>query len=187
MKIRETEIQGLLVLEPKVFEDARGYFYECYNERLFSEHGLPAGWVQDNESRSAMNVIRGLHYQLAPYAQAKLIRVLEGAILDVAVDLRKGSPTYGRWSGIGISSDNRLQLLVPKGCAHGFRVLTKSATVLYKCDDFYNPRAERSILFSDSHIAIDWGIDPAAAVVSEKDLNAPSFAGADNNFIFGNI
>ncbi len=182
MLIRETDIPGLLVIKPKVFEDARGYFYESYNERVFREKGLPTGWVQDNESRSGINVIRGLHYQLSPYAQAKLIRVLAGTILDVAVDLRQGSPAYGRWSGIEISSENRLQLLVPKGCAHGFRVLSRTATVFYKCDEFYNPGAERGILFSDEKIGIDWGIDPSAAIVSEKDMNAPSFADADNNF-----
>ncbi len=184
MQIRETEIPGLLVIIPKVFDDARGYFYESYNERVFREHGLPTGWVQDNQSRSVRNVVRGLHYQLEPYAQAKLIRVLEGAILDIAVDLRKGSPAYGRWSGIEISSGNRLQLLIPRGFAHGFRVISETATVFYKCDELYNPAAERGINYADEQLGIDWGVEPSSAVVSEKDKNAPSFSQANNNFVF---
>ncbi len=187
MKITETDIPGLLVIEPKVFEDDRGYFYESYNERVFAEHGLDMRFVQDNESRSGRDVIRGLHYQLAPHAQAKLIRVLEGAIFDVAVDMRRNSPTYKRWSGIEISAVNRLQVLVPKGCAHGFRVVSTTATVFYKCDEFYHPRSERGILFSDKALGIDWGIEPGIAVVSEKDRKAPVFADADNNFIFDQI
>ncbi|MFO7923774.1 MAG: dTDP-4-dehydrorhamnose 3,5-epimerase [Bacteroidales bacterium] len=187
MKIKNTEIPGLLVIEPKVFEDARGYFYESYNRRQFAERGLDMEFVQDNESRSDKDVIRGLHYQLAPYAQTKLVRVLEGSVFDVAVDMRKNSPTYGKWSGIEISAANRLQLLVPRGLAHGFRVITGKATVFYKCDSFYHPESERGILFSDEAVGIDWGIDPASAVVSEKDSRAPLFADADNNFIFGDI
>ena len=187
MEIRKTDIPGLLVIEPRVFEDARGYFYESYNERLFAEHGLDIRFVQDNESRSRRDVIRGLHYQLAPHAQSKLIRVLEGAILDVAVDLRKNSPTYGSWCGIEISAENRLQVLVPRGLAHGFRVISDTATVFYKCDEFYNPESERGILFSDKTLAIEWGIGEYRAIISEKDRIAPLFADADNNFIFGNI
>ncbi len=187
MQITETDIPGLLILKPKVFEDSRGYFYESYNERLLSKHGLVTGFVQDNESRSKRDVVRGLHYQLAPFAQSKLIRVLEGVILDVAVDLRKNSPTYQQWSSIEISSENKLQLLVPKGFAHGFRVISKTATVFYKCDEFYHPAAERSILFSDKTLGIDWGIAPESAVISEKDKRAPGIADADNNFIFGEI
>lgn len=187
MQIRKTDIPGLLIIEPKIFHDTRGYFYESYNELIFSENGMDMKFVQDNESRSGRDVIRGLHYQLAPHAQSKLIRVLEGAILDVAVDLRKNSPTYKKWSGIEITAENKLQLLVPKGFAHGFRVTSETATVLYKCDEFYHPASERSILFSDTILGIDWEIDPERAVVSEKDKSAPVFAGADNNFIFGEI
>ena len=187
MKIIETEIPGLIILEPKVFEDARGYFYESYNEQVFRKAGIELRFVQDNESRSARNVIRGLHYQMEPYGQSKLIRVLEGAILDVAVDIRKNSPTFGKWRGIELSSKNKLQLLVPKGFAHGFRVLSKTATVFYKCDEFYHPESERGILFSDPDIGIDWGIDPAIAVVSEKDKRGQRFSEADNNFKFDNL
>ncbi len=184
MEIRKTDIPGLLVIEPRVFEDKRGYFYESYNERLFAERGLDIGFVQDNESRSRRDVIRGLHYQLEPHAQCKLIRVLEGAILDVAVDLRKNSPTYGSWCGIEISAENRLQVLVPEGFAHGFRVTSDFATIFYKCDRFYHPESERGILFSDKTLAIDWGIDPERAIVSAKDSKAPLFEDADNNFIY---
>ena len=184
MKITETDIPGLLIIEPHVFEDSRGYFYESYNERSFSDHGIDIIFVQDNESRSGKNVIRGLHYQLNPYAQTKLLRVLEGAVLDVAVDLREGSPTYGRWRSIEISAANRLQLLIPGGCAHGFRVITDHSTVFYKCDQFYHPGAERGILFSDEELGIDWGILNDKAVISEKDRMAPAFADAGKNFIF---
>ncbi len=187
MEILETDIPGLLIIEPKVFEDARGYFYESYNECSFAERGLDIRFVQDNESRSRRNVIRGLHYQLAPHAQSKLIRVLEGAILDVAVDLRKNSPTYGSWCGIEISAENRLQVLVPEGFAHGFRVTSDFATIFYKCDKFYHPESERGILFSDKTLAIEWGIGEYRAIVSERDKKAPLFADADNNFIFGKI
>lgn len=187
MQIKETDIPGLLIIKPKVFEDARGYFYESYNERLFSEHGLDIRFVQDNESRSARDVVRGLHYQLAPYSQSKLIRVLKGAILDVAVDMRKNSPTYKKWRGIEITAENRLQLLVPKGFAHGFRVISETATVFYKCDEFYHPESERGIFFSDKALGIDWKIDPERAVVSAKDKKAPAFEDAENNFIFDKI
>lgn len=187
MRITKTGIPELLIIEPGVFRDARGYFYESYNEKVFRENGIINKFVQDNESRSGKNVIRGLHYQLAPYAQAKLIRVLEGAIFDVAVDMRVNSPSYGLWNGFELTAQSKLQLLVPRGCAHGFRVISDYATVFYKCDDFYNPQAERGILFSDPALQIDWGIDPDKAVVSEKDMKAPPFESADNNYIFGEV
>jgi dTDP-4-dehydrorhamnose 3,5-epimerase len=187
MKITETRIPGLLVIEPRIYPDARGYFYESYNERVFREHGLVFRFVQDNESRSVRDVIRGLHYQLEPYAQTKLLRVLEGSILDVVVDLRKNSPAFGTWSGIEISAENRLQLLVPRGCAHGFRVLSENATVFYKCDEFYHPGSERGLLFSDPELSIDWGIEPETAFVSEKDINAPAFSDAEINFVYGKV
>jgi dTDP-4-dehydrorhamnose 3,5-epimerase len=187
MKITETSIPGLLVIEPRIYRDARGYFYESFNERLFREHGLDFGFVQDNESRSGRNVIRGLHYQLEPYAQTKLLRVIEGEIFDVVVDLRKDSPAFGTWSGIEVSAENKLQVLVPKGCAHGFRVISESATVFYKCDEFYHPGHERGLLYSDHTLAIDWGIEPDKAVVSEKDKNASPFSDAEFNFLYGKI
>ncbi len=173
-----------MILEPRVFEDERGYFYESYNERLFAERGIDIRFVQDNESRSRLDVIRGLHYQLEPHAQCKLLRVLEGAILDVVVDIRKNSPAYGNWYGIEISAENRLQVLVPGGLAHGFRVISDYSTVFYKCDKFYHPESERGILFSDKALAIDWGIDPARAIVSQKDIAAPLLEDAENNFIY---
>jgi dTDP-4-dehydrorhamnose 3,5-epimerase len=187
IRIKETDIPGLLIIEPRVFEDSRGYFYESYNERLFREHGLDFSFVQDNESLSGKNVIRGLHYQLAPYAQTKLLRVLHGIIFDVAVDMRKDSPAYGKWRGVEISAENRLQLLIPKGCAHGFVVRSVKATVFYKCDEFYHPRQERGILFSDETLGINWGIDAGKAIVSDKDRAAKPFADAENNFIFGEV
>jgi dTDP-4-dehydrorhamnose 3,5-epimerase len=187
VKITETQIPGLLIIEPDVYQDDRGYFYESYNERLFREHGLEFRFVQDNESRSGRNVLRGLHYQLLPYAQTKLVRVLEGTILDVAVDLRKDSPAYGKWEGVEVSAGNRFQVLVPKGCAHGFRVISEYATVLYKCDEFYMPEYERGILYSDEALGINWGIGPGKAIVSAKDSRASLFADADKNYIFGPI
>jgi dTDP-4-dehydrorhamnose 3,5-epimerase len=187
IKITETGIPGLLVIEPRIFPDARGYFYESYNERVFRENGLDFRFVQDNESRSVRDVVRGLHYQLEPHAQTKLLRVLEGSILDVVVDLRKNSPAFGTWSAIELSAENRLQLLVPKGCAHGFRVVSENATVFYKCDEFYYPGSERGLLFSDPGLAIDWGIGPERALVSEKDRNAPAFPAAEINFVYGKV
>jgi dTDP-4-dehydrorhamnose 3,5-epimerase len=187
MQIKELNIPGLLLIKPDIYEDSRGYFFESYNEVRFRERGLDFRFVQDNESRSSKDVIRGLHYQLAPYAQTKLLRVIEGQIFDVAVDMRKESPTYGKWVGIEISDKNRYQILVPKGCAHGFRVLSETATVFYKCDEFYHPVSERGVLFSDPALGIDWGISLQNAIVSEKDRKAPSFDESDNNFIFGQI
>ncbi len=187
MKVEETQIPGLIIIEPRVYEDVRGYFYESYNERSFREHGIDIKFVQDNESRSGKDVIRGLHYQLEPYSQTKLLRVIEGSILDVVVDLRKNSPAYGTWKGLEISAGNKLQLLIPGGCAHGFRVISDQATVLYKCDEFYHPESERCILFSDKALGINWGMDPEKAVISEKDRKAPVFADADKNFVFENI
>jgi dTDP-4-dehydrorhamnose 3,5-epimerase len=184
INIKETDIPGLLIMEPVIFEDQRGYFYESYNERAYREQGLDFRFVQDNESRSVRNVIRGLHYQAVPYAQTKLLRVLEGAILDVVLDMRKGSPSFGKWSGIEVSAENKLQVLIPKGCAHGFRVLSENATVFYKCDEFYFPGAERGVLYSDQTIGIEWGMDLQKAIVSQKDRNAPAFSDARSNFIF---
>ncbi len=180
--VTDTRIPGLLIIKPGIYEDARGYFYESYNERLYRKHGIDFRFVQDNESRSAGNVIRGLHYQLNPHAQTKLLRVLDGAIFDLVVDLRKNSPAFGTWSRIEVTSENKLQVIIPKGCAHGFRVISSSATILYKCDEFYNPEFERGILYSDPRLKIDWGIDPHEALVSEKDKKAPLFADAEMNF-----
>lgn len=186
MKIKETGLNGLLVIEPTVFRDERGYFFESYNEHAFNEAGIKHIFVQDNQSNSCYGVIRGLHYQLEPYAQTKLIRVLEGKIYDVAVDIRKGSPTFGKWYGLELSNENFLQLLIPKGFAHGFSVLTPRATIMYKCDDFYNSETERGINFNDPEFNIDWKVNPEEAIVSAKDKNLPFFGEAEMNFKFRN-
>jgi len=173
MKLRETGIEGLIIIESKVFSDARGYFFESYNRQDYFDAGIRLTFVQDNQSRSEYGVIRGLHFQKAPHAQAKLIRVLDGAIYDVAVDLRKGSPTFGQWFGLEISSENNLQLLVPKGFAHGYSVLGDNTIVLYKCDAYYYPGSESGIRFDDPVLDIDWKIPGELIKVSAKDQNLP--------------
>ena len=187
MKIIETGIEGLKVIEPNVFEDKRGYFFESFNARKFEEAGLNINWVQDNQSKSSRGVLRGLHYQLAPYAQSKLVRVLGGNIYDVAVDIRKGSPTFGKWFGTELSAANKKQLLVPKGFAHGFSVLSETAIVFYKCDAFYAPEYDRGIIFNDCTLAIDWQLDESEILLSEKDRVLPLLKNAEMNFIYGDI
>jgi dTDP-4-dehydrorhamnose 3,5-epimerase len=182
MPFQKTNIANLLIFEPTVFEDSRGYFFEAYNEQMFRQQGVSINFVQDNQSRSSYGVIRGLHYQLAPYAQAKLIRVLEGSILDVAVDIRKGSPTFGQHVAVELSADNKKQLLIPAGFAHGFSVLSPTAIVLYKCDQFYSKENEGGIRYDDPSLAIDWRIETAQAIVSEKDIALPLLADCKNNF-----
>jgi len=175
MKIRSTDIEGLIILEPKVFEDSRGNFFESYHKNRLEEHGLYYDFVQDNQSHSSFGVIRGLHFQKEPHAQAKLIRVVEGVIFDVAVDIRPGSVTYGRWFGLEISARNHLQLLIPEGFAHGFSVLTAQAIVFYKCNTYYHPDSETGIRFDDPDLRINWNLNLKSAVVSEKDRNLPYF------------
>lgn len=182
MPFYKTDIDGLIVVEPNVFEDSRGYFFEAYNQPVFQENGITCEFLQDNQSKSSYGVIRGLHYQLNPYGQSKLVRVLEGTIYDVAVDIRKGSPTYGRYFGLELSADNKKQLFIPAGFAHGFSVLSQTAIVLYKCDALYNKQSEGGICFNDADLAIDWKIDTTKAVVSEKDLLLPSFKESVSNF-----
>lgn len=184
MPFQETSIPGLLVYEPKVFPDERGYFFESYNANTFRAEGVEIVFVQDNQARSVYGVLRGLHYQLAPYAQTKLIRVLEGEILDVAVDVRKGSPAFGQVYTIKLSAENKKQLLVPKGFAHGYAVLSPTAEVLYKCDTFYHKAAESGIIYNDPALRIDWGIPPADAIISEKDTKLLPLQEAENNFVF---
>jgi len=179
-----TPLTGLLIFEPKVFEDSRGYFFESFNLQTFQHAGIEINFVQDNQSSSQYGVIRGLHYQLHPYAQAKLIRVLGGAILDVAVDIRKGSPTFGKSFSIELSAENKKQLFLPAGFAHGFSVLSEQAEVFYKCDSFYNRETEAGILYSDSSVNIDWRIPAGKELVSEKDRGLPVFAECKNNFTF---
>lgn len=184
MAFLKTDIPGLLVFEPAVFEDSRGYFFESYNEKIFKENGIDFRWVQDNQSSSTYGVIRGLHYQLPPFAQSKLIRVLKGKILDVAVDIRKGSPTYGKSFTQKLSAKNKKQLFIPAGFAHGFSVLSKEAEVLYKCDCLYNKETEAGIIYNDAELNINWEIPLHDAIISEKDKNLPSLAQCNNSFEF---
>jgi dTDP-4-dehydrorhamnose 3,5-epimerase len=184
MPFIKTYIQDLQVFEPKVFEDNRGYFFEAYNEEVFASEGIHYTFVQDNQSKSSYGVVRGLHYQLNPFAQTKLVRVLEGKIIDVAVDIRKGSPTFGKHFSIELSAENRKQLLIPHGFAHGFSVISEIAIVLYKCDQFYNKESEGGIIYNDPSLNIDWKIPAANRVVSDKDLRLPRFTDCRNNFEF---
>jgi dTDP-4-dehydrorhamnose 3,5-epimerase len=184
MPFLPTDLPDLLIFEPKVFEDDRGYFFESYNENVFKEQGLDIKWVQDNQSSSMYGVVRGLHYQLPPNPQSKLVRVLRGKILDVAVDIRKGSPTYGKSFSKVLSAKNKRQLFIPKGFAHGFSVLSEKAEVMYKCDGFYNKESEGGIVYNDEELNIDWRIPAEAAIVSEKDKLLPSLAKCNNSFVF---
>jgi dTDP-4-dehydrorhamnose 3,5-epimerase len=182
MKIIETGFEGLLVIQPKVYADNRGYFFESYKLETFLKAGIPFNPVQDNESKSVKGVIRGLHYQLGPFAQAKLIRVVLGKIYDVAVDLRKNSKTFGKWYGIDLDSENKTQFFIPKGFAHGFSVLSNTAVIQYKCDNLYNPEFERGISLNDPELAINWKIGNLKPVISDKDLKHPGFKVAEKNF-----
>tara|TARA_B100000378_G_scaffold199648_1_gene163126 strand:- start:46 stop:570 length:525 start_codon:yes stop_codon:yes gene_type:complete len=172
MQVSKTPIDGLLTIKPKIFADPRGMFYEVYSENRYEEHGIPC-FVQDNHSVSKKGVLRGLHYQVNP-GQGKLVRVTRGEVFDVAVDIRKQSPTYGKWWGLSLSETNNFQLYIPIGFAHGFCVLSESAEVLYKCSDYYSPENERGILWNDPDLAIDWPVkDP---ILSEKDAVYPLFS-----------
>jgi len=173
MNIIETALPGVLIVEPKVFGDARGYFFESWNQAAFEAAGITNKWVQDNESKSCHGVLRGLHYQAAPYTQAKIVRAIVGAVLDVAVDIRKGSPTFGKHVAVELSAENKRQLYIPRGFAHGFAVLSDEAVFAYKCDNPYAPAADRGVLFSDPAIGIDWRIDVSKALLSEKDKKHP--------------
>ena len=184
MAFIQTEFPGLQIFEPAVFKDSRGYFFESYNENIFKAAGIDTVFVQDNQSRSAYGVIRGLHYQLEPYAQTKLIRVMKGRILDVVVDIRKGSPTYGKVFSLELSAENNKQIFIPKGFAHGFSVLSDYAEVIYKCDVFYNKDSETGISYKDATLNIDWMIPADKEIISEKDQHQPSIAKCKNNFIF---
>jgi dTDP-4-dehydrorhamnose 3,5-epimerase len=182
MEIIKTPIPDLLIVKPRLFEDSRGYFFESYSKKSFGESGIFNEFIQDNESQSQYGVVRGLHYQLAPYAQAKLVRVISGAVLDVAVDLRRNSPTFGKWYSVELTEENKLMFLVPRGFAHGFSVLTPKATFQYKCDNLYSPQNERGIHPFDASLNIDWKIPSDKAIFSEKDKKAPVFENAEFNF-----
>ena len=182
MKVETTGFEGLIVITPSVFSDERGYFFESYNRDTQLKAGLDFQWVQDNQSHSKHGVIRGLHFQKSPFAQTKLVRALQGEILDVVVDLRKGEPTYGKSFSVILTAENKKQLLVPKGFAHGFSVLSDSADVMYKCDALYNKQSESGLIFNDPPLQIDWKLSAAEMIVSEKDLVLPTFDSIDANF-----
>ena len=184
MPFTKTKFPGLIIVEPKVLEDNRGYFFESYNVKTFEEAGIHIQFIQDNQASSSYGIIRGLHYQLAPFAQTKLVRVLSGKIIDAVVDLRKNSPTYGQSYMIELSAENKLQFLVPKGFAHGYSVISEQAEVFYKCDAFYNKESEGGIMWNDPALNIDWKVPPDKAVISEKDKLQPLFQNCKNNFIF---
>lgn len=184
MNVIRTDIEGVFIVEPRVFGDARGYFFESYSARDFrAATGIDVEFVQDNESRSRYGVVRGLHFQLPPFAQAKLVRVVEGRVLDVAVDIRKGSPTYGHHVAVELSADNKLQFFLPKGMAHGFAVLSETAVFQYKCDEYYHPEAEGAIAWDDPTLAIDWLIGHDDVLLSDKDRHHPMFNDFKTPFI----
>ena len=173
MKIINTAIEGVYIIEPQVFEDNRGYFFESYNKQKMDEAGLKYDFIQDNQSMSKYGTIRGIHFQKVDFAQAKLVRVLEGTVLDVAVDLRKGSKTFGKHVAVELSAENKRQLMIPRGFGHGFSVLSETAVFTYKCDNVYNKASEGGIRFDDPDINIDWKVRPEDAILSDKDKNAP--------------
>lgn len=176
MKLKETPLKDCYIIEPTIFEDDRGYFFEKFNEKKFEElTGLNGHFVQDNISRSSYGVLRGLHLQKGENAQAKLVSCLEGKVFDVAVDLRKDSPTFGKWFGIELTDENKLQLYVPRGFGHGFSVLSEKATFAYKCDNFYNKESEGSVLWNDTDLKIDWKLPVDDVILSEKDKMTPLF------------
>ncbi len=173
MKVIETGIEGVLILEPRVFEDSRGYFFESFNQEEFEIAVGQVSFVQDNESKSSYGVVRGLHFQKGEYAQAKLVRLVKGSVLDVAVDIREGSPTFGKHVAVELTGENHLQLFLPRGMAHGFSVLSEEAVFQYKCDNFYCPSAEGAIAWDDPDIGIDWRIPRDKVILSAKDSNHP--------------
>ncbi|MDW7691026.1 dTDP-4-dehydrorhamnose 3,5-epimerase [Flammeovirgaceae bacterium SG7u.111] len=183
MKLIETKLSGAVILEPRVFGDSRGYFFESFNLDLFENlTGQRPVFVQDNQSYSSYGVLRGLHYQKGEYAQAKLVRVLKGTVIDVAVDIRKGSPTYGQHVAVELSEENKRQLFVPRGFAHGFVVLSETAEFFYKCDNFYAPGHEGGIIYNDPNLNIDWGVPADKLLVSDKDKKLPLLENATNDF-----
>ncbi len=184
MEIIKTAIDGILMIEPRIFKDARGYFFESISQREFDEKVGPIRFVQDNESKSCYGVMRGLHFQRPPFTQSKLIRCVRGTVLDVAVDIRKGSPTYGQHVAVELSEENHLQLFIPKGFAHGFAVLSETAVFQYKCDEFYHPEADGGISILDDSLGIDWQIHTNQAILSEKDTKHPPLKDFDSPFSF---
>ena len=182
MEIIKTDIEGVVIIEPRIFKDERGYFYESFSQREFTEKVCNTTFVQDNQSKSSYGVLRGLHFQKPPYCQSKLVRCIKGAVLDVAVDIRKGSPTFGKYVAVELTEDNHRQFFVPRGFAHGFAVLSEEAVFQYKCDNFYNKESEGAIAWDDATLAIDWKIPADKVLLSEKDRLNKDLANAD--FLF---
>ena len=182
MEVIKTDIDGVVIIEPRIFNDARGYFFESFSKREFDEKVGHVDFVQDNESCSTKGVMRGLHFQRPPYAQAKLVRCVRGAVLDVAVDIRKGSPTYGKHVSCLLTEENHRQFFIPRGFAHGFAVLSDVAVFQYKCDNYYHPEADGGISITDPSLGIDWQLDPSQAILSEKDTRHPLLADFDSPF-----
>ena len=176
MKITKTEIEGVVIIEPRIFEDARGYFFEAFSEREFAEKVCNCHFVQDNEAKSSYGVVRGLHFQLPPHAQSKLVRVVSGCVLDIAVDIRKSSPTFGKYVAVEISAENHRQIFIPQGFAHGYSVLSEEAVLEYKCDNYYAPESEGAIAWNDADLAINWQIPSEKVILSEKDKHHPTLA-----------
>lgn len=184
MEVIRTDIEGVVIIEPRIFKDARGYFFESFSKREFDEKVAKVDFVQDNESCSSYGVMRGLHFQCPPYAQAKLVRCVKGKVLDVAVDIRKGSPTYGKHVACLLTEDNHKQFFIPRGFAHGFAVLSDTAIFQYKCDNYYHPEADGGIAILNEDLDIDWKIDVSNAILSEKDLKHPMLKDFDSPFEF---
>ena len=184
MEVIKTEIEGVVIIEPRIFKDDRGYFYESFSQREFEEKVCRTTFVQDNQSKSSYGVLRGLHFQKPPYCQSKLVRCIKGAVLDVAVDIRKGSPTYGQHVAVLLTEDNHRQFFIPQGFAHGFAVLSESAVFQYKCDNFYHPEADGGISILDESLGIDWGLAMEEALLSEKDTKHPKLIDFDSPFIY---
>lgn len=182
MEVIKTEIEGVVIIEPRIFKDDRGYFYESFSQREFEEKVCRTTFVQDNQSKSSYGVVRGLHFQKPPYSQSKLVRCIKGAVLDVAVDIRKGSPTFGKYVAVELTEDNHRQFFVPRGFAHGFAVLSEEAVFQYKCDNFYNKESEGAVAWDDPELAIDWRIPVEKVLLSEKDKLSKTIAEAD--FLF---
>lgn len=182
MEVIKTDIEGVVIIEPRIFKDSRGYFFESYSKREFDEKVRPVNFVQDNESCSTRGVMRGLHFQRPPFTQSKLVRCVKGSVLDVAVDIRKGSPTFGRYVAVELTEDNHRQFFVPRGFAHGFAVLSDIAVFQYKCDNYYHPEADGGISIQDTSLGIDWHLDPSQAILSDKDLKHPLLKDFDTPF-----
>ena len=182
MEVIKTEIEGVVIIEPRIFKDDRGYFYESFSQREFEEKVCRTTFVQDNQSKSSYGVLRGLHFQKPPYCQSKLVRCIKGTVLDVAVDIRKGSPTFGKYVAVELTEDNHRQFFVPRGFAHGFAVLSDEAVFQYKCDNFYNKDSEGSVAWNDPELAIDWRIPAEKILLSEKDKLSKNIADADYLF-----